>query len=174
MAEKDELRPEYSRADFGKGVRGKYHQRFKQGTNIVVLEPEIAKEFPTSEAVNEALREVLRKCASRGNSLSLDSENDSDIEAARLTEIKRRVNHLDSGSTRMIPWEDVQDRLRQRLDAEQTRWQRWRHPHQLLALAQPAQGHPTATLQPVQGKHPLCQIDPNDSNLAYVFPSLSD
>ena len=66
MAEKDELRPEYSRDDFGKGVRGKYHQRFKQGTNIVVLEPEIAKEFPTSEAVNEALREVLRKRASAG------------------------------------------------------------------------------------------------------------
>jgi hypothetical protein len=55
----DELRPEYKRADFGEMVRGKYAQRLKSETNIVVLEPEIAAAFPTDEAVNNALRFLL-------------------------------------------------------------------------------------------------------------------
>ena len=38
--------------DFSKGVRGKYAKRFAKGANVVVLDPEIAKQFPTSEAVN--------------------------------------------------------------------------------------------------------------------------
>jgi hypothetical protein len=47
--------------DFSKGVRGKYYKRLlKEGTNVVVLEPDIAKAFPTSDAVNDALRVVLK------------------------------------------------------------------------------------------------------------------
>jgi hypothetical protein len=61
MGEKDDLRSEYSRTDLGEGVRGKYYEQYKDGTNIVVLEPEIAKEFPSSEAVNDALRDVLKR-----------------------------------------------------------------------------------------------------------------
>ena len=56
----DELRPEYDLANLlKKGVRGKYSKRFKQGTNLVLLSPDIAKAFPTDEAVNEALRLVI-------------------------------------------------------------------------------------------------------------------
>ena len=61
MSEKDDLRSEYSRGDLGEGVRGKYYEQYKDGTNVVVLEPDIAKEFPSSEAVNDALREVLKR-----------------------------------------------------------------------------------------------------------------
>ena len=57
----DELRPEYDLANLlKKGVRGKYSKRFKQGTNLVLLSPDIAKAFPTDEAVNEALRLVIQ------------------------------------------------------------------------------------------------------------------
>jgi hypothetical protein len=50
--------------DFSQGVRGKYAQRYSQGTNIVVLSPDVAEYFPDSEAVNAALRalvEIARK-----------------------------------------------------------------------------------------------------------------
>jgi hypothetical protein len=46
--------------DFSKGVRGKYAKRYKEGTNVVLLDPDVAKEFPDSTAVNEALRQLLR------------------------------------------------------------------------------------------------------------------
>lgn len=46
--------------DFSNGVRGKYAKRYQSGSNVVVLEPEIAKVFPDSEAVNEALRVIMR------------------------------------------------------------------------------------------------------------------
>ena len=52
-----DMLPEY---DFSKGVRGKYVAMFTAGTNAVVLAPDVAEAFPTSEAVNEALRQVLR------------------------------------------------------------------------------------------------------------------
>ena len=57
---KDELRPEYRREDLGKGVRGKYHRAYTKGTNLVLLSPDIAAAFPTTEAVNDALRSLLK------------------------------------------------------------------------------------------------------------------
>jgi hypothetical protein len=42
--------------DFSKGVRGKYAKRFAQGTNLVLLEPDVAKAFPDAASVNETLR----------------------------------------------------------------------------------------------------------------------
>lgn len=42
--------------DFSQGVRGKYVQRFAEGSNVVILSPEIAEIFPDSESVNQALR----------------------------------------------------------------------------------------------------------------------
>ncbi|MGD0262622.1 MAG: hypothetical protein ABSD29_22890 [Verrucomicrobiota bacterium] len=42
--------------DFAGGVRGKYARRFAQGANVVVLEPDVAKAFPSSEIVNRSLR----------------------------------------------------------------------------------------------------------------------
>lgn len=63
----DELRPEYKREDFGVMVRGKYAARFKAGSNVVLLRPEVARAFPTGEAVNDALLGLinLAKSAAR-------------------------------------------------------------------------------------------------------------
>lgn len=56
----DDLRPEYH-LDYSKAVRGKYYKRIlKEGTNVVVLEPDVAKAFPDSASVNNALRVVLK------------------------------------------------------------------------------------------------------------------
>lgn len=55
----NDLRPEYSREDLGKGVRGKHFVSYQKGTNLVLLNPDVAKAFPTSDAVNEALRGLL-------------------------------------------------------------------------------------------------------------------
>lgn len=56
----DELRPEYE-FDYSKAERGKYYQRLlKEGANIVVLEPDVAKVFRDSASVNEALRVMLK------------------------------------------------------------------------------------------------------------------
>ena len=52
----DEMRPEY---DLRGGVRGKYYERYKQGTNVVLLEPDIARVFRDSTTVNAALRQYL-------------------------------------------------------------------------------------------------------------------
>ena len=49
------MRPEY---DFSKGVRGKHAARYSEGTNVVVLEPDVAREFQTADQVNETLRAV--------------------------------------------------------------------------------------------------------------------
>ena len=54
-SENTDLRAEY---DFSRGVRGKYAQRYHRGANVVVLEPDVAKVFPTAQAVNEALRSL--------------------------------------------------------------------------------------------------------------------
>ena len=51
--------PELKRDQLGKGVRGKYLKHFNQGSNVVVLQPEILKAFPSSEAVNKALASML-------------------------------------------------------------------------------------------------------------------
>jgi hypothetical protein len=55
----DDMRPEYDFAAMKGGVRGKYARRARAGTNIVLIEPEVAEAFPTEEAVNEALKGVL-------------------------------------------------------------------------------------------------------------------
>ena len=60
MKKADELRKEYRREDLGRGVRGKYYRDYIKGTNLVLLQPEVARAFPTSEAVNEALRSLIQ------------------------------------------------------------------------------------------------------------------
>lgn len=59
--EADEMRSEY---DIRGGVRGKYYERYRQGTNIVLLEPDVAAVFHDSESVNRALRVLIE--AARG------------------------------------------------------------------------------------------------------------
>jgi hypothetical protein len=58
----DDLRVEYDLAELKRGVRGKYYQRATAGTNLVLLEPDVARAFPDSESVNRALR-LLRDVA---------------------------------------------------------------------------------------------------------------
>jgi hypothetical protein len=55
----DQHIPELKRDQLGKGVRGKYFKQFAQGSNVVVLQPEILKAFPSSAAVNKALANML-------------------------------------------------------------------------------------------------------------------
>lgn len=58
--ESDDMRSEYN-FDYSKAVRGKYYKRIlKEGANVVVLEPDVAKAFPNSASVNDALRVVLK------------------------------------------------------------------------------------------------------------------
>jgi hypothetical protein len=51
-----EMRPEY---DFSAGVRGKYVDRYRAGTNVVLLDPELVEAFPDSKSVNDALRALV-------------------------------------------------------------------------------------------------------------------
>ena len=60
VREKDEIRPEYKREDLGVGVRGKYYEEYQESHNVVLLKPEVAKAFPTEEAVNEALMSLIK------------------------------------------------------------------------------------------------------------------
>ena len=57
--ENDDLQPEYSAELIRSGIRGKYAKRFKEGSNVVVIDPDLSNAFPNSEAVNEALRDYL-------------------------------------------------------------------------------------------------------------------
>jgi hypothetical protein len=57
--EDDLMRAEYSRADLGPLVRGKYAARYAKATNIVVIDPALTKAFPNNDAVNDALRSLL-------------------------------------------------------------------------------------------------------------------
>ncbi|MFZ0787492.1 MAG: hypothetical protein WA369_10440 [Candidatus Acidiferrales bacterium] len=56
----DELRPEYNLDQLKGGVRGKYTARYKAGTNLVLLSPDVAKHFPDDRSVNAALRQLIR------------------------------------------------------------------------------------------------------------------
>jgi len=52
------MRDEY---DFSRGKRGKYARRYAEGTNVVVLDPDVAKVFPNSKSVNISLRKIIRR-----------------------------------------------------------------------------------------------------------------
>jgi hypothetical protein len=56
----DELRKEYDLSKLKGGARGKYIARFRAGTNLVLLSPDVAKHFPDDQAVNTALRSLIR------------------------------------------------------------------------------------------------------------------
>jgi len=55
----DGMRSEYDFASMKHGVRGKHYRDYRNGTNVVLLQPDVAEAFPTEDAVNEALRGVL-------------------------------------------------------------------------------------------------------------------
>ena len=56
----DEMLPEYDFRKMKGGVRGKYVERYRTGTNVVLLDPDVAQAFPTSDSVNEALRLLIQ------------------------------------------------------------------------------------------------------------------
>jgi hypothetical protein len=72
VKEFDELRPEYKREDLGQGIRGKYFESYQKGTNLILLNPDVAKVFPTEAAVNEALMSLI-KVAQKSTGLTTNS-----------------------------------------------------------------------------------------------------
>ena len=62
---KDELRREYDLEALGPGVKGKYYRRFAEGTNLVLLDPDIADAFPSAKEVNDALRVLVTVATKR-------------------------------------------------------------------------------------------------------------
>jgi hypothetical protein len=59
--EDDDLLPEYDFSQLKGAVRGKYAERYREGTNLVLLDPDVAAAFPDAKAVNDALRRVLHE-----------------------------------------------------------------------------------------------------------------
>ncbi|MGH7411542.1 MAG: hypothetical protein ACREJ6_10875 [Candidatus Methylomirabilis sp.] len=81
----DDLLPEYDFSSLEGGVRGKYYERYRAGVNLALLEPEIAKAFPTDAAVNEALRRALRAT----KALSADATIERHPRSRHPTELPR-------------------------------------------------------------------------------------
>ena len=63
QAANDDMRPEY---DFSGAVRGKYYERFRQSSNVVLLDPDVSEAFPNSESVNQALRALASAARKSG------------------------------------------------------------------------------------------------------------
>jgi hypothetical protein len=61
----DGMRREYNFSELKGGVRGKYYRRFTEGTNLVLLDPDVADAFPDAKAVNEALRVLVNVASQR-------------------------------------------------------------------------------------------------------------
>ena len=57
----NELRPEYRREELGGGVRGKYLEQYRKGTNLALLAPDVRAALTTDEAVNDALRAIIQE-----------------------------------------------------------------------------------------------------------------
>jgi hypothetical protein len=72
VKESDELRPKHRREDLGQGISGKYYESYQKGTTLVLLNPDVAKVFPTEAAVNEALRSLI-KVAEKSTGLTAHS-----------------------------------------------------------------------------------------------------
>jgi len=61
MSNDQEMRPEYSAELIKSGIRGKYAKRYREGTNVVPIDPELNKLFPNAESVNRALRQYAKE-----------------------------------------------------------------------------------------------------------------
>src|SRR2546427_1535336 len=95
--ERDAMRPEYD-FDYATAIRGKYYRRLlKEGANVVVLDPDVARSFRSSAAVNEALRSLLKMSeatrrlrARLGNRKGDESGRDRGIAAGRRLRSRKR------------------------------------------------------------------------------------
>jgi hypothetical protein len=65
----DELRPEYKRSDFKRLERGRYYERVKASSNVVVLDPDVASVFRSPESVNSLLRSLINALPKRAKGL---------------------------------------------------------------------------------------------------------
>jgi len=72
--DRDDLRPEYDPPRLKGGVRGKYYKQATAGTNLVLLEPDVARAFPDSASVNRALR-LLQEIATKSSKSTRSSSN---------------------------------------------------------------------------------------------------
>ena len=61
--------------DFSKGVRGKYASRYAEGTNVVMLDPDVAEFFPDHDAVNDTLRSIIRVIKKRQDRATQTAEH---------------------------------------------------------------------------------------------------
>lgn len=66
----DELRSEYDFSQLKDGIKGKYTKKYRAGTNLTLLAPDVAKAFPTDESVNDVLRQLI-KIAKKSKPVSL-------------------------------------------------------------------------------------------------------
>jgi hypothetical protein len=67
------MRKHYRREDLGEPVRGKHHAAYVRGTNLILLQPEIAAAFPTSAAVNSALKKLLKTASPSKDSAATEN-----------------------------------------------------------------------------------------------------
>ena len=71
----DELRPEYDFSQLEGGIRGKYVERYHRGTNLVLLDPDVAQAFPTEDDVNGALRLLMQVAQRQSANQSLEPKS---------------------------------------------------------------------------------------------------
>ncbi len=84
-----DIRVEYDFASMTGGVRGKYAERYRAGVNLVLLEPEVAKAFPTADAVNQALRTVMRAAKASRRTHIVSSKQARRTRSAQAIEPRR-------------------------------------------------------------------------------------
>jgi hypothetical protein len=70
----DDLSPEYNFSEIAGGVRGKYVERYRAGTNLVLLDPDVAQAFPTDASVNEALRLLIQIAHRQQPNVSVEAD----------------------------------------------------------------------------------------------------
>jgi len=85
---KRDMRTEYDFAAMKGGIRGKYAKRYREGTNLVLLEPDVSEAFPTDKAVNQALRGILKTTRTVRSTSKLASKS-AHPTAQRRTRSKR-------------------------------------------------------------------------------------
>ena len=84
----DEMRPEY---DFQGGVRGKYYRQYLQGTNVVLLEPDVAAVFRDSESVNQALRVLIKARQNLDQELRKSAKGKTRVRERSIKNRKSRI-----------------------------------------------------------------------------------
>ena len=89
-SKKDELRPEYDLERLGRSQTGKYHPRAAAGTNLVLLDPDVAQAFPDSDAVNRALRLLMDVAAGNAPVAKRPTTRPSSSRPAALGTVAKR------------------------------------------------------------------------------------